>query len=68
MYPENPELDAHTIGTGVVWEAYPCIDVNFSVGHVFYMSDSFTSAATGATIEYEKDITFLALGFQVQFY
>ena len=68
MTPELPELNAHTLGTGVVWKVYPCVDVNFSIGHVFYKSDSFTSAATGATIEYEKDITFLALGFQCQFY
>jgi long-chain fatty acid transport protein len=68
MTPENPELDANSIGAGVVWEATPGFDINIGIGHVFYTSESFTSAATGATIEYEKDVTFLALGFQYKFF
>jgi len=68
MTPELPELDAHTLGVGTVWEATPGFDINVSLGHVFYKSASFTSTATGATIEYEKDITFVALGFQYKFF
>lgn len=67
MTPELPELDAHTLGAGLAWEASPGFDINWSIGQVFYQSDSYTSTTTGATIEYEKDITFVALGFQYKF-
>ncbi len=68
MTPELPELNANTLGTGVAWEASPGFVINLSLGHVFYQSESFTSATTGQTIEYEKDITFMALGFQYKFF
>ena len=67
MTPELPELDAHTLGGGVVWEVTPNLDLNFGIGQVFYQSDSFVSSTTGATIKYEKDITFLAFGVQYKF-
>jgi len=67
MTPELPELDAHTLGAGVVWEASPGLDINVSLGQVFYQSESFTIPELATTIEYEKDITFMALGFQYKF-
>ncbi len=71
MTPELPELNASTLGTGVAWEASPGFVINLSIGHVFYQSESFTiatSATTDATIEYEKDVTFMGLGFQYKFF
>jgi long-chain fatty acid transport protein len=68
MTPELPELDAHTLGAGLVWEATPGFDINWSLGQVFYQSESFTSTATGLEIEYEKSITFAAIGFQYKFF
>jgi len=68
MTPELPELDAHTIGAGMTWKAMPQFNLNFSLGHVFYQSESFTSQTTGAQIEYEKDITFIGLGLQYKFF
>jgi long-chain fatty acid transport protein len=67
MTPELPELNAHTIGAGLMWEAVPKLNLTFSLGHVFYESDSFVSQVTGATIEYEKDITFIGFGLQYRF-
>ena len=66
MTPELPELDAHSLGVGVAWEVIPKLALNFGLGHVFYQSDSFVSV-TGAEIEYEKDITFIAFGIQYKF-
>ena len=67
MTPELPELDAHSLGAGVVWEVNPKLALNFGLGHVFYQSESFVSMATGANIKYEKDINFLAFGIQYKF-
>jgi long-chain fatty acid transport protein len=67
MTPELPELNAHTIGAGLIWEALPKLNLTFSLGHVFYESESFISSTTGATVEYEKDITFVGFGIQYNF-
>ncbi len=44
------------------------IDFTFGLGHVFYKDASFVSSTTGATITYEKDITFVAFGMQYKFF
>lgn len=67
MTPELPELDSHSVGTGIEWEARPALKFNFGVGNVFYDDSSFTSQATGAKITYEKEIIFLAFGVQYKF-
>ena len=67
MTPWLPELDAHTLGTGIAWAVTPNFDVNVGFGRVYYQSDSFVSSTTGATVKYEKDITFLAFGLQYKF-
>jgi long-chain fatty acid transport protein len=71
MTPWLPELDAHTLGGGVVWEVIPNLDLNFGIGQVFYQSDSFGTVDPltdlPTNIEYEKDITFLAFGIQYRF-
>ncbi len=68
MRPELPELDAHTIGTGIAWKVMPNMELNFALGHVFYDDASFISSTTGATITYEKDITFIGFGIQYKFF
>jgi len=74
MTPWLPELDAHTLGAGVVWKVRPNLDLNFGIGQVFYQDDDFVYSYedySGATIQhqikYEKDITFVAFGVQYKF-
>ena len=67
MTPEVPELNAQALGAGAAWEVIPKLVLNFGIGHVFYDSKSYVSAATGTEIEYEKDVSFLAFGIQYKF-
>jgi long-chain fatty acid transport protein len=67
MTPEMPELNASTIGGGVAYTLAPGLDLNFGAGFVFCQDDSFVNTATGAEIEYRKDILFLAFGIQYKF-
>ncbi|MDH3391536.1 MAG: outer membrane protein transport protein [Desulfobulbaceae bacterium] len=70
MLPENPELDANTIGGGVAYAFTEKFHTNFSLGYVFYEDDSFvqpTSPTTFIPVGYEKKIYFLALGLEYRF-
>ena len=70
MLPENPELDANTIGGGIAYAFTEKFHGNFSIGNTFYEEDSFstpTSPTTSTTIEYQKNIFFLALGLEYRF-
>ena len=67
MTPWLPELDANTLGAGVVWEVRHNLALNFGIGQVFYQDDDFIHPTTGAAIKYEKDITFMAFGIQYKF-
>ena len=64
MLPENPELDANTIGAGIAYAINEKFHTNLSLGYVFYESDSFIAPPT---VEYEKKIFFLALGLEYRF-
>jgi len=64
---ENPALGASTVGAGFVYSPKPVLDLNFSVGKVFYEDASFVDQMTGLNIEYKKDIVFLAFGIQYKF-
>jgi long-chain fatty acid transport protein len=66
MLPENPELDANTIGAGIAYAFNEKFHTNISVGNSFYTDDSFVSD-TGAKIEYQKNVFFLALGLEYRF-
>ena len=69
MLPEAPELDARTIGAGVVWQVIPKLDLNFGIGKVNYKDDTSGPApAFFPNVTYEKDITFLAFGIQYKFF
>jgi long-chain fatty acid transport protein len=67
--PENPALGASTVGAGIVYTPRPALDLNFSVGKVFYEDASYTDITSGTAlnIEYKKDIIFLAFGIQYKF-
>ena len=67
MLPENPPLNANTIGAGVAYEAIPGMILNFGIGNSFYEKDSFVEPTTGTTIEYEKNNLFFGLGIQYKF-
>ncbi len=67
MTPELPELDAHTLGTGLRYQITPKCNLTMGLGHIFYDDASFVSSATGASITYEKEITFVAFGIEYKF-
>ena len=67
MTPELPELNAHTVGTGLKYKMNDNLKFIFSLGHVFYQDASYVSPVYGATT-YEKEITFVALGVEYKFF
>jgi long-chain fatty acid transport protein len=64
--PENPELDANTLGAGIAYAFTEKFHTNFSIGNSFYEDDSYV-APSGALIEYKKNVFFLALGLEYRF-
>lgn len=69
MKPENPELDVHTLGGGIVWEAVSNLHLNVAIGNSFYQDDRFVDTKAGAgEVEYRKNIFFAAFGFQYKFF
>ncbi|MBW2502874.1 MAG: outer membrane protein transport protein [Deltaproteobacteria bacterium] len=66
MLPENPELNANTLGAGVAYSFSEKLHGNFSIGNSFYLSDDFKPNAV-TKVEYEKNIFFLALGVEYRF-
>ena len=69
MLPENPELDANTIGGGIAYAFNEKFHTNLSLGYVFYEDDSFVAEPPlpPITVKYEKAIYFLALGLEYRF-
>jgi long-subunit fatty acid transport protein len=67
MLPDNPELDANTLGGGIAYAYNQKFHINLGIGHTWYEDDDFVSSLTGFKIEYEKDITFLAFGLEYRF-
>jgi long-chain fatty acid transport protein len=67
MKPENPELDANTFAGGLAYAYNQKFHVNLGIGYSAYEDDDFVSSTTGAKVEYEKDITFYALGLEYRF-
>ena len=65
MLPENPELDANTLGAGIAYTFNEKFLTNFSIGNSFYEDDSFTQGPVG--IDYKKNNLFLALGLEYRF-
>jgi long-chain fatty acid transport protein len=70
MKPENPELDANTFAGGLAYAYNQKFHVNLAVGYSSYEDDDFVSKKipnTDIKIEYEKDVTFYALGLEYRF-
>jgi long-chain fatty acid transport protein len=73
MLPENPELDANTIGAGIAYAFNEKFHTNLSIGNTFYgpvfdNDESFTlQSSPPITVEYEKNVFFLALGLEYRF-
>lgn len=65
MLPENPELDANTIGAGIAYAFTENFHTNVSIGNSFYDDDSFTSPI--GSVEFKKNIFFMALGLEYRF-
>ena len=65
MLPENPELDANTIGAGIAYAITEQFHTNISVGNSFYEDDAF--ALPPLNVEYKKNIFFMALGLEYRF-
>lgn len=63
--PENPNLDAHTIGLGSAYQYSDNLAFNAGIGGAFYVDDDITTPV--GDVDYEKTIYFLALGFQYKF-
>ena len=69
MLPENPELDADTVGGGIAYAFNEKLHTNFSIGNSFYSDDSFTTSAPlpAFPVEYKKNVFFVALGVEYRF-
>ena len=70
LLPEAPELDANTIGLGLVWSPVERMDISFGVLRAWYESvktDANSSRAPART-EYDKDVYGVALGLQYRFF
>ena len=72
MLPENPELDVNTIGAGIAYAFNEKFHTNVSIGNSFYEDDSFiqpldASGTNFASVGYEKNVFFLALGLEYRF-
>jgi len=64
MLPENPELDANTVGAGIAYAFNENFHTNISIGNTFYVDDSYTAPPK---VKYEKNVFFLAMGFEYRF-
>jgi|WetSurSiteA1Bulk_404760.scaffolds.fasta_scaffold15948_2 long-chain fatty acid transport protein len=70
LLPEAPELDANTVGLGLVWSPVERLSLTLSGLKVWYESqktDTNSSRAPAGT-EYDKDVWGVAIGLQYRFF
>jgi len=69
MLPENPELNANTLGAGIAYAFNEKFHGNFSVGNTWYKDDSFAKLPPDGIgfVKYEKSIFFLAFSLEYRF-
>ncbi|KPK27697.1 MAG: hypothetical protein AMJ61_04650 [Desulfobacterales bacterium SG8_35_2] len=69
MLPENPELNANTIGAGIAYAVNEKLHTNFSIGNSFYEDDSFVTSPPlpPISVGYNKNVFFMALGLEYRF-
>jgi long-subunit fatty acid transport protein len=67
---EAPELDAKSIGTGVVYSPTDRLDITLAYGNVNYESETTETLSDRAPIDTElaKDVWALSLGLQYRFF
>jgi long-chain fatty acid transport protein len=73
LLPEAPELDANSIGLGLVWSPLESLSISLSGIKVWYESvktgsDSTAAGRSPAGTELDKDVWGLALGVQYRFF
>jgi long-chain fatty acid transport protein len=73
LLPEAPELDANSIGLGLVWSPLERLSISLSGIKVWYESvktgsDSTAAGRSPAGTELDKDVWGLALGVQYRFF
>jgi long-subunit fatty acid transport protein len=70
LLPEAPELDANTIGLGLVWSPLDRLSLTLSGLKVWYDSEKkdSTNSRGPAGAELEKDVWGLAFGIQYRFF
>lgn len=61
--PEEPKLDANSIGAGVVWKAMEDMDITLAA--LYSMYDEVTDSQG---IEYDKTVTNISVGIQYRFF
>ena len=70
LLPEAPELDANTVGLGLVWSPVERLDLTLSGLRAWYESvkTDATSSRAPAGTQYDKDIWGIAFGIQYRFF
>jgi long-chain fatty acid transport protein len=70
LLPEAPELDANTVGLGVVWSPIERLDLTLSGLRAWYESTKTdaTSSRAPAGTQYDKDVWGIAFGIQYRFF
>jgi long-chain fatty acid transport protein len=73
MLPEAPELDANTLGLGLVWSPLERLDLTLGACRVWYESEKTGSNSTAsgrapAGTEYDKDVWGFSFGVQYRFF
>jgi long-subunit fatty acid transport protein len=70
LLPEAPELDANSIGLGVVWSPLERLSMTLSGVRVWYESaeTNTVSSRAPAGTDYDKDVWGLAFGLQYRFF
>jgi len=70
LLPEAPELDANTLGLGVVWSPVERLDLTLSGLRAWYESvkTDATSSRAPAGTQYDKDVWGIAFGIQYRFF
>jgi len=70
LLPEAPELDANTVGIGVVWSPIERLSLTLSGLRAWYESEKTgsTSSRAPANTEYDKDVWGVSFGIQYRFF
>jgi long-chain fatty acid transport protein len=70
LLPEAPELDANTVGIGLVWSPIERLSLTLSGLRAWYESEKTGSASSRApaNTEYDKDVWGLSFGIQYRFF